>query len=369
MHLKVLLSVLLCAFLIVKAQAQDNQNSIEITPTTGIKIFSAEKNYLKGNFWGTELAYHFNMQDNPAPYIHLFNIRSIDAVLSYRNMQQVILNSNPATRDLLGSTVGILGRFEFGLLKAGPVRLLFTPGAGFVYSTHSYFTDNRNPIVGSHINIAAQAGLKLFTAITPSTGIQTGIDIFHYSNGATRIPNNGVNAYMWSLGLVQKIKQRHVVESEDETSTAKNSIELGGDIGYRGVYESKDGHFKSGIYLGYNYRVSKIISAKIDTDAGYFYTVFDPSNFVETFQYYGTSYDRWRVGVSAGVDVWLGRLAVMANYGHYIHYKTYYPNNQQYWTAGVKYRVKPWLAFQIKGYIHGTEADYVGAGPIFNVHW
>ncbi|QJD94955.1 acyloxyacyl hydrolase [Mucilaginibacter robiniae] len=369
MRLKVLLCALLCAFVIVKAQAQDSKNSVEITPTAGIKIFSAEKNYLKGKFWGTELAYHFNMENNPASYVRIFNIKSIDAVVSYRNMEQVVLNSDPSTKGLLGSTVGVLGRFEFGLLKAGPVQLLFTPGAGLIYSTQTYFTDNKNPIVGSHINIAAQAGLKLFTAITPSTGIQGGIDILHYSNGATRLPNNGVNAYMWSLGLVQKVNQRQSPRSDNELNIPKNSIELGGDIGYRGVFKSKDGHFKSGLYLGYNYRLSKILSLKIGADAGYFYTVFDPSNFVETFQYYGSSYDRWRVGISAGVDVWLGRLAVMANYGHYIHYRTYFPDNQKYWTAGLKYKIKPWVALQVKGYIHGTEADYVGVGPIFNVHW
>lgn len=59
----------------------------------------------------------------------------------------------------------------------------------------------------------------------------------------------------------------------------------------------------------------------------YYDQVLDLKHFDETFQYYGASYDKWRVGLSAGTDIWLGRLVIMANFGRYLHYNSYYPTN------------------------------------------
>jgi hypothetical protein len=367
MKIKLRLPVIALLFVAYSSFAQDNRNSVEITPLAGVKIFSAEKNTLKGNIWGAEAAYHFNMTENKANYVRIFNIKSLDAVLTYHNMEQVVVNGDPTTKGLLGSTVGLLGRFEIGLLKVGPTQLLLTPGAGVLYSTQTYFTDNRNPIVGSHINFAAQTGLKLYTAVSSSTGIQAGFDIYHYSNGAVRLPNNGVNTYSVSLGVVQKVDQTGpATQSNDEGYNQKHSFEIGGDIGARGVFKSREVFYKSGLYAGYNYRLSPVISLKVGVDAVYYFTVFNPDDYLRTFQSDGTSYDRWRVGTSIGTDVWFGKLALMANYGRYLHYRTFFVN-KWYWTAGLKYYVKPWVALQARGYIHRTQADYVGYGLLFRI--
>jgi hypothetical protein len=342
--------------------AQTSQDKIEVTPFKGVKIFTAEKNELKGNFYGIEAAYHFNMAKNNSPYIKMLNIRDIDIVATYRNMEDVILNNDPDSKGLLGSAFGIGGRLEIGLLKAGPVRLLFTPGLGFVYSTESYFT-NGNPITGSHLNLSAQVGLKVSTAITPTTAIQTGMDVYHYSNGAFRLPNNGVNAYNFTLGVVQNINYERAASTPNPAyeNFHRHSVDLGVDVGARGVFKQDKHFYRTGLYANYSYRLNRAFSLKLGTDAVYYDQVLDPARFDETFQYYGASYDKWRVGLSAGTDIWLGRLVIMANFGRYLHYNSYYPT-KYYWTAGMKYYVLPWLALQGKGYVHNTEADYIGIG-------
>ena len=342
--------------------AQTGQDKIELTPFKGIKIFTAEKNYLEGEFYGAEVAYHFNMLKNQSPYIRMLNIKDIDVVASYRNMEQVVLNNNPDSKGLLGSAFGVGGRLEIGLVKAGPVQLLFTPGLGFVYSTETYFT-NQNPITGSHLNLSAQAGLKLLTAISSSTGIQAGFDVYHYSNGAFRLPNNGVNAYNLSLGVVQNINYERPASAPNPAyeSFHRHSVDLGVDVGARGVFQEDKHFYRTGLYANYSYRLNRTFSLKAGTDAVYYQQVLDVTRFAETFQYYGASYDKWRVGVSAGTDIWLGRLVIMANFGRYLHYNSYFPT-KYYWTAGMKYYVLPWLALQGKGYVHNTEADYIGLG-------
>ena len=360
-----LLLVFKCLFFVAlydTAVAQNSNDRIEISASNGIKIFTAEKNILKGNFYGVEAAYHFNMAKNQAPYIKMLNIKDIDIVANYRNMEQVTLNNDPASKGLLGSVYGVAGRLEIGLVKAGPVQLLLTPSLGFVYSTETFFT-NQNPIVGSHFNLSSQIGLKVLTAVSSSTAIQAGMDIYHYSNGALRLPNNGVNAYNVTLGVVQNLRYERSASSPDSvyTNFKKHSVDLGVDVGARGVFKQDKHFYRTGLYANYSYRLNQAFSLKLGTDAVYYDQVLDLNRFDETFQYYGASYDKWRVGVSAGTDIWLGRFVIMANFGRYLHYNSYYPT-KYYWTAGMKYYVLPWLAIQGKGYVHNTEADYIGAG-------
>ena len=365
---KIWYTIYLSLFIFSCASAQSTSNQLEISGLYGISSFTAEKYKLPGHLVGGEAVYHFNMANNKADYVRLLNISSIDVVGSYRNLHSITITNDPGSKKgALGEVYALMGRLEIPFIKAGATQFIFTPGFGFAYSTQTYFT-NGNPLVGSHINLAAQAGVKVKTPVSASTSIQAGIDIFHYSNGAYRVPNNGINTVEASVGIVQDINTSATITGEHASDQYyKHSFEFGADIGRRGVYKSKQGFYKSGFSAAYNYRVNPVFSLKGGADAVYYYTVFDPNNYEVTYQYNGTSYDRWRVGLSLGGDLWLGRFAVMANYGYYLHYKSTKPIHT-YWTPGLKYYFLPWAAIQAKAYIHGSDCDYVGGGIMLRVH-
>jgi hypothetical protein len=366
--IKKLYLLYILSFVVSGALAQNN--AVEVSGLYGISTFTSHQYSLPGHLAGAEAAFHFNTENSKADYIRLLHISSIDVVGAYRSLHDITITDNgkPASeKGALGGVYTVMGRLEIPFIKFGGTRVIFTPGFGVAYTTQTYFT-NRNPLVASNFNLAAQAGLKVRTAVSNSTAIQAGIDIFHYSNGAFRVPNNGINNVEASLGIVQDIATPQPKEGVYKPEEYyKHSFEFGFDIGRRGVYKSKQGFYKSGLYAGYNYRVSPIFSLKGAADAVYYYTVYDPNNFAVTYQYSGTSYDRWRVGLSLGADLWLGRLAIMANYGYYLHYRSTKPT-KTYWTPGVKYFVLPWAAVQAKAYIHGSDCDYIGAGLLFRVH-
>jgi len=353
--------------------AQTGNNKIGFTGLYGLSSFTAEKYKLPGHLAGGEFTYHYDMANNKAPYIRILNIQAIDIVAGYRNFNKVaIIDSVPTTTHLLGSVYSILGRLEIPIVKLGGTRLLFTPALGLAYSTGTYFS-NGNPLIGSHINLASQAGLQLVTPVSSSIALKAGIDIFHYSNGAVRVPNNGVNSIEAAFGLVKTLNTPGPQTSSKAFSEFyKHSFEFGFDVGRRGVQKADGGLYKTGFTAGYNYRVSPVFSLKAATDAVYYFTLYQPdddpkTNLERTYQYHGTSYDRWRVGMSLGTDLWMGRLAIMANYGYYLHYKST-TTIHTYWTPGVKYYILPWMAAQVKAYIHGSDCDYLGAGLIFRAH-
>lgn len=396
--LKRLLPTLMALILLLQitsAQAQTNKNSIEVTAFTGLKVFTADS-VLKGSSWGIEGVYHLNMVDNKADWVKMLNVRNIDLAFSYHNYDNIYIAKRPAaTTGFLGDYYGAVARISIQLASVGKTELLLNPGFGFGYTTQTYYT-NDNPLVGSHINFTAQVGLKLSTPLTSSTRLFGGVDIYHYSNAAFKLPNYGVNSINASFGIAQDINQPASQTARKQFNDyKKNSFEFGLNIGHRGLVQDGGGFdqhpeykaiqknatsdlYLSGIYLGYNYRLNPILSLRAGVDGVYYFRTLDSADgidhFYATYQELGSSYDKLRVGASIGAELWLGRFSLPVNYGYYIHYKYFTPSYgssysppDTYWTFGARYYITPYLALEAKQYLHRTQADFAGFGFIVKI--
>jgi len=272
---------------------------------------------------------------------------------------------------------------------------LLNPGFGFGYATESYYTDD-NPLVGSHINFTAQIGLKLATPITHSTRLWVGADLYHYSNAAFKLPNYGVNSINASFGIDQDISAPATQGTKNPFKNyKKHSFEFGLNIGHRGIVQEGGGFdqhpeykalqkdkssdlYKSGIYLGYNYRLNPVLSLRAGMDAVYYYRTLDDKDgldhFYATYQELGSSYDKLRYGASLGAELWLGRVSLPVNFGYYLHYKYFRPSYgsaysppDTYWTFGARYYFTPNFALEANQYLHRTQADFAGFGFIVKI--
>lgn len=362
------------------AFAQGN-SSIEVSPFYGITIFSVDRFKMQGNFYGGEMVYHLSMAHNQADWVRMLNIKDISFVVSYRHLDDVSLTARPGSEGVLGHTVGIGGRLSINIANLGKTQLMFYPGFGTCYATETFQTTG-NPLIGSKLNFSISTGLKLVTLVGNKTRLMYGVDIYHYSNGALALPNEGANTFNASIGIDQNIGTQGPETSKHLfTDYNKSTFEIGINVGRRGLVQSGSGLtgqaaidqknatsklFDSGFYLGYNYRVSPVFSLKAGTDAVYSYTKFDYNNFYGTFQERSTGFDQLRYGAGLGVDIWLGRVAAEASYGHYIHFDNYYPEHW-YWTMGAKMYITDWMAIEGKLYLHGTEANFTGYGLLFKV--
>lgn len=344
--------------------AQHNAHSLELNLQRSIDNFSADKNFLQGSAYGGELIYHYNVNRNPQKWSSDLGIKSIDIIFNYKHMGNVTRVANPEKGEF-GDAYSLMGGLTFPLLNVSKVELAFTPGFGILYAGESWFS-NQNPIVGSRLNFGLKAGLKASVPLSEKTTVSANLDVLHYSNGGTRVPNNGLNTVSVGLSIIRAINDNVDVKtpSFEEGNYKKHSFDLGINVGRRGVYQSRDGLYKTGVYGGYNYRLTSYLAFGAGVDAVYYYTKYDPNRNLETFQSKASSLDRWRVGAAIGPDLWMGRLAFMAKYGYYLHYNSLLPV-KTYWTAGVKYKLNNWLSLQSKIYIHQTEADYVGFGLMF----
>ena len=344
----------------------DFKSNIEFSPQVSVGVFTAEHK-LSGRAYGGELIYHMNTA-NPRPWMRMLNLKSLDLVFNYKNMSDIVMLSDPRP-NRFGDSYALIGALNFSLLKVKRAELFVTPGLGLGYLGKTWFT-NQNVLVGSHLNFSSRIALKLATWVTPSARLTAGLDILHFSNAGTRVPNNGMNVSSVSLGVVQSLNTNKMLANDTVSwrkpvDYKKHSIDFGIGIGRRGVYRSKNGLYKTGLYAGYNYRLNSVFGVGAGVDAVYYHTIYDPLRNVETYQSKASSFDRWRIGAAIGPDLWMGRMGLMVKYGYYLHYNSLM-DIKTYWTAGLKYNVLDWVAVQTKIYIHQTEADFAGFGLMFS---
>lgn len=343
-------------------------DSFEFAPQVSLTLFTA-KNKLRGNAFGGEFTYHINKSNHPRPWMRMLNLNSVDFVFNYKNMGDVMLASDPRP-GLFGNAYALLTALNFTLLKTKYAELWAAPGLGIGYLGQTYFT-NRNLLIGSHLNFSSRMALKIAAKVGPSIKLSGGIDVLHFSNGAIRVPNHGINISSVSLGVLKSIhsssgqSKRDSLAWQERAAYSRHKLDFGINIGRRGIFRSKNGVYKAGLYAGYNYRLNPLIAFSSGIDAVYYHSVYKYDD--ESSQSLSTSLDHWRVGLAIGPDLWMDRLAIMAKYGYYLHYNHFSLSGKDiktYWTAGLKYYVLNWAAVQAKVYIHKTEADYLGFGII-----
>lgn len=353
----------------VKGQTSYPGNSVESHVVIGSHAIGGPGGALQDKLYGFDFSYQTDISHLSDKWVSLSNAKSAGVGLVYRDLQ-FLKGHNDTSANAFGKAFGLVGQMDFNLLEKGSTSVSLRPGVGISYLTKTYFTDKRNRFIGSHINEVLKADLLLKVSLNTKVDLIAGAGFLHYSNGGYNIPNSGINMLSLSTGL--RFKREAIDKQERQTQYVqlrKNTFELNFGIGRRGVYESHDGLLKSGIYAGYNYYINDILSLRSGFDAVYYYTPFNPApgRDIQTFQYYGTSYDKWRTGVSLGAEASIWRLALNAQAGKYLHYNSYYKDIAWFWTTGLTYHLTPHIGLQAKTYFHRSQADFINYGLVFKI--
>lgn len=344
-------------------EISDKSNTLEIKLQKDISYFPS--NYgLSGNTFGGEIIYKINAQRKDRDWTKSLNIKSIDIIFDYRNTKKILTKGQDYT---FGDSYALLSGITISLLKNKYVELGFSPSFGVGYSDETFFT-NGNKILGSKINLYSVATFNVDVPVSSSTSIGLNVGVLHYSNAATRIPNNGMNMGIAGINFKRKLPYSATEEKNNTHIQPKkikrHNVEIAANIGRRGVYGSRKGLYKTGLYTGYNYKINQYIGIGAGIDGIYYHSLYDSKRHGETYQSKATSYDRWRVGAAIGPDIWLGNLGIMFKYGQYLHFNSFNDINN-YWTVGMRYNIIHGIGVHAKGYIHTSEIDCLGLGVNF----
>lgn len=126
------------------------------------------------------------------------------------------LGGNP----YLGRAAAVIPYLNFQLTKGQKVGLWFRFGVGAGYLSRRFDrTENhKNIAIGSHFNAAIQMMYELRWRIVPRLDFCAGLGLTHFSNGAIKVPNLGINIFTLSSGLAYKLNRTELPRKVSETT-------------------------------------------------------------------------------------------------------------------------------------------------------
>ncbi len=110
-------------------------------------------------------------------------------------------------RELLGHYFGGYGFMSFPLIKQKFYTFSFKMGAGLGYGTKVYDPEDNvlSAAVSTHVNALIVLGVESRFVFGNNSAI-LGLDMTHFSNGATQVPNLGLNLPYVSIGYGRRLQ-------------------------------------------------------------------------------------------------------------------------------------------------------------------
>lgn len=264
-------------------------------------------------------------------------------------------------RDLLGYYAGGFGFMTLPIAKMDHWNLGFKVGAGLMFGNKVY--DPETNILGvalsSHVNALVHFSMDSRWTFGKN-GVSLALDMTHVSNGATKVPNFGLNLPFLSVGYSRQISESNFCTDCDREEklhsswefgavgilTSKQEIPIGGrrypvfglNLMARRYFNSQRG----GVELSYDFMSKQ--------------SIMDYHPDIEKSQI-----DILQMGVFAGYIVPLDQLHMIVGMGAYVRDK-YKPVDPLYHRVGLRYVFKNGLNAHVVLKSHWGRADYIEYG-------
>lgn len=331
------------------------------------KQYAVDVNY----FYGSILPHHTNIlhliKGHPEGTIISFNRKTFGAKKweawynypEYGFSFQYQNNKNPE----LGNLYGIYGHFNFYFLKR---RLMLRVAQGIAHDNNPYDreTNYRNLAYGAHFMPSTYFMVNYHKPnIWKGLGFQTGINFVHHSNANIKAPNTSTNTIAFTVGLNYAINSKSTPEfiaHEKEKFTEPIRYNL---VFRTGVNESDV--VNSGQYPFYvaslyaDKRINQKSALQFGTD------VFWMMYLKEFIRYQAIAYfekgydgnaDYRRVGIFAGHELFINKLAIDTQMGVYA-YDPSHKFGAVYQRLGAKYYITKNISAGMSLKTHVTRAE------------
>lgn len=227
----------------------------------------------------------------------------------------------------LGELYALYSHISWYFLKR---NVQLSIGTGIAYATNPYHPDNNylNNAFGSSLLSATILKLNYHKeTLWKSLGVQAGISLFHYSNGNFSAPNTSTNTFAFNVGLNYNLNQKPTPEFVSfEREKYSEPIKLNVLVRF-GINESDViGLGKSPFVIVSAFadkRLSKTSSVYAGAELFLSYFLKDLIEYrAIAFPEFSISGDEdfKRVGIFAGYQFRINKLAPFVNAGYYVYY-------------------------------------------------
>ena len=195
------------------------------------------------------------------------------------------------------------------------IHLSYRISTGVAYS-NTIYNDNINPLnlfVSSPVNISFETNFLLHYRLTKQIGLFLGPQLSHFSNGASKFPNIGINVPSIKLGLSYSYgdeKERSVGSKLEFEKAQYNLLRFAVSLNSAGI-DSNDPNLAYLFSYERVWNVHPRISLVGSTDLIF-------SNTVRKILK-DTDANRTRIGIAVGAQLEWGRFAFTMQYGLYVY--------------------------------------------------
>lgn len=263
----------------------------------------------------------------------------------------------------LGQANAIYSYLRVPILKRKKFSLSYKISGGLAY------LNKGNIAIGSHINLYFDVSIDTKIKLGKQLELINSFGATHYSNGAIKMPNLGVNLFSYRLGLHYQLQtpEREKITLELPELYGKNCITL---FAGAGVKEKRpDGGKKFTVASG-SVDYMRVLNLKhkigLGIDAFYDETLFDlmdPDSVLAL-----TNKDIMRYGFHISGETQVNKLVLVVQIGTYFH-ANYTDDGKIYQRIAIRYLLSQNLFANVSLKTSKGVADYVEWGLGYQLFW
>lgn len=288
--------------------------------------------------------------------------------LNYPQSGISFLYSSLSNKNVFGRAFSIMPfrSFTFFRREKFEQRFVVSAGLGLLTKPFDSITNIKNIAYGSYLNASIKFQYNFLYKINNLSSLSIGGSFLHYSNGAIKYPNWGLNVLSVSAAYHKKINKTPIIFTEPSVVLFEKKWKpyLWGAYGIKQNSE-KDKNLYNAYSLGFGCSRAYKDSKEWMVEANIFYDITDK---IEANHYllYPSDFDILKIGLIAGHEWSIDRLSCIVQIGYYL--KIYNKNefsNRIYNRMALRYRLFNSLYSNISIKAHYAKADYIEWGLLY----
>lgn len=358
-------------FLFISLVSSLNLSASErFSPDDSIKFIIESKVH-----YGFVITHHKNMAHLTAGHFPAFELnigkqthgeKVWQDLYKYPVMGVCFWYANLANPKMLGSAYSVYPYLNFHLAQSNSIALNYRFGIGLGYLTKKFdrLDNYKNIAIGSHLNVAINMLYELKLKVRNDFFVSGTVGITHFSNGAFKAPNLGINISTVSIGAAYIFKDNSIAIHPNHISLEKDKRKLeiqtflsGGMKEIYPAYGDKYGAFSWSTCFLKPLSLKRKICAGLD-----FFWVF--SN-IRSLKRKGIEVEHaWEVirpGIFIGHELEFGKLSFGTQLGYYLYAKDKSDGNI-YCRFPLRYQVSNKVFINLALKTHFAKADFIEWG-------
>jgi hypothetical protein len=263
---------------------------------------------------------------------------------------------------IIGQSLAISPYISKSFYRSEKREFNFRLGTGLAYFTNRFsLEDNpQNIVISSSVNAVMQTRFEYDHKITDHLSFMAALGLNHYSNGATRKPNLGVNLPTLSLGLTYHSQPRFMpVQSEEVPFEKGVFVDASTTMGIKHLTPiDPDRYLVNSVSLAVGYQANRKSNLVAGVEGFYDRSLHIAQQGDPSLPSGGPMPDVRRVGVFGGHELVFGKLSFQTHLGFYT-YRPYKYHKFYYQRLGLKYFLTNTMFAALDLKAHAGSADVI----------